>query len=219
MKKCKICGVEKPLTEMKRRADAKEGYLRICKECHRQLPKEITVKEKQCSVCKVVKPLEEFYRGTSKYKRQPRCKQCAKKLYDTPERLRKNTENRNRKRKEDPEYRQRNNDQIKARNRRDIPHYLYSCARGRAKQKNLEFSISKQDIVVPEFCPLLGIKMEMHDKRIHSNSYTLDRVKPELGYVPGNIWVISAKANVIKNNATLEELILLTENFKKNWHH
>ena len=36
-----------------------------------------------------------------------------------------------------------------------------------------------------------------------------------IGYVKGNIWVISDKANRIKNNTTLKELELLVENLKK----
>lgn len=37
-------------------------------------------------------------------------------------------------------------------------------------------------------------------------SPTLDRIHPDIGYVPGNVMVISAKANRMKNNASLEEL-------------
>jgi hypothetical protein len=35
---------------------------------------------------------------------------------------------------------------------------------------------------------------------------SLDRIVPELGYVKGNIAVISNRANSLKSNATLEEL-------------
>ena len=34
----------------------------------------------------------------------------------------------------------------------------------------------------------------------------LDRFKPALGYVKGNIYIISFRANRIKGNATLEEI-------------
>jgi hypothetical protein len=51
------------------------------------------------------------------------------------------------------------------------------------------------------------------------NSYSLDRIDSNKGYVKGNVWVISRRANVIKNNATLEELELLTNNLKKFWRH
>ena len=49
------------------------------------------------------------------------------------------------------------------------------------------------------------------------NSYSLDKIIPELGYVKGNVWVISNKANMIKSNASLKELQLLTKNLEKYW--
>lgn len=44
----------------------------------------------------------------------------------------------------------------------------------------------------------------------NEDSPSIDKVIPELGYVRGNVWVISNKANRIKNNATLEELKLFS---------
>lgn len=38
------------------------------------------------------------------------------------------------------------------------------------------------------------------------DSPSLDRVIPELGYVPGNVIVISWRANNLKRDATIEEL-------------
>lgn len=35
---------------------------------------------------------------------------------------------------------------------------------------------------------------------------SLDRINPDRGYVPGNVQVISFRANTLKNNATREEL-------------
>lgn len=34
------------------------------------------------------------------------------------------------------------------------------------------------------------------------------------GYIKGNVWVVSKRANTIKNNATLEELELLVANLR-----
>jgi len=34
----------------------------------------------------------------------------------------------------------------------------------------------------------------------------LDRIDNNKGYIKDNVWVISRKANTIKNNASLEEL-------------
>lgn len=38
------------------------------------------------------------------------------------------------------------------------------------------------------------------------NSPSLDKIVPELGYVKGNIVVVSLRANQIKSDATIEEL-------------
>ena len=86
--------------------------------------------------------------------------------------------------------------------------YLFYAARARAKTLNLPFNIEKSDVVIPEFCPVLGIKFLSGDR---DTSPSLDRIKPELGYVKGNIEIISMRANRLKNNATVEELIKITD--------
>jgi len=84
---------------------------------------------------------------------------------------------------------------------------LLSGARMRAKSKGLPFSITKQDIVIPKYCPMLGIKLERGVGVAHGASPTLDKIVPNKGYVKGNVWVISQRANIIKSNATAEEII------------
>lgn len=42
-------------------------------------------------------------------------------------------------------------------------------------------------------------------------SPSLDKIIPSLGYAKGNIWVISYRANTIKNNCTFEEIQKLYE--------
>ena len=46
---------------------------------------------------------------------------------------------------------------------------------------------------------------------ISATSNVLDKIKPELGYVEGNVAWISSRANRIKYNATKEEIIALAE--------
>jgi hypothetical protein len=95
---------------------------------------------------------------------------------------------------------------------------LYSAAKRRAKNKGLEFSIKITDIVVPDFCPLLGIPLSKDlpgNRTLGSGSPTLDRKISTLGYTLNNIWVISFKANTMKSNASLEELELLTSNLRR----
>lgn len=45
---------------------------------------------------------------------------------------------------------------------------------------------------------------------------SLDRIDSSKGYISGNVKVISKRANAIKNDATLEELLLIVEYVKKN---
>lgn len=59
---------------------------------------------------------------------------------------------------------------------------------------------------MPTICPVLGIPLVLGQGKLHDNSPTLDRIIPELGYVKGNVKVISYKANRIKNNGTLADL-------------
>jgi len=93
--------------------------------------------------------------------------------------------------------------------------YLCAKAKQRARLKNLPFNITPEDIIVPEFCPILGIPLVSGDKNICDNSPTLDRIKPELGYIKGNIQILSARANMLKSNATIEELEKVLEHLKK----
>lgn len=85
---------------------------------------------------------------------------------------------------------------------------MLNRAAARAKQKDLDFNIDTSDIIIPEKCPILDIKLEIaFDKRGGEyNSPSLDRIKPELGYVKGNVIVISKRANMIKTDASFEEI-------------
>ena len=43
----------------------------------------------------------------------------------------------------------------------------------------------------------------------------MDRINPTKGYVKGNIWVISLRANRIKNDSTPQELRLIADKVEK----
>lgn len=79
-------------------------------------------------------------------------------------------------------------------------------SRSRARKKGFEHNIDIDDIFIPKVCPLLGIPLFQGKDCVIPNSPTLDRIDSSKGYVKGNVWVISYKANTIKNNATVEEL-------------
>lgn len=95
--------------------------------------------------------------------------------------------------------------------------YLIKKARHRAKEAGVPFNITTTDLTMPLACPLLGIWLQSNHggKRTTAYSPTIDRIVPNLGYVPGNVRVISHQANVMKNNATPEQLRLFALNILK----
>lgn len=94
------------------------------------------------------------------------------------------------------------------------PRYkMLSSAKLRAKTYGRECTLRLEDIVIPKTCPLLGIPIVTGSRQVKNNSPTIDRKDSTKGYVPGNVWVISWRANRIKSDATLAEIKLLV----KNW--
>jgi hypothetical protein len=90
--------------------------------------------------------------------------------------------------------------------RKDIVGSLVQGARSNAKRRGIPFTLTRDDIVVPEVCPVLGIPLRKARGRMDENSPSIDRLDSSLGYHPGNIRVISWKANRLKSNATLSDL-------------
>ena len=84
--------------------------------------------------------------------------------------------------------------------------------KNRAKDRSLPFDLKVEDIVIPESCPMLGISLKATvgkgriSMKDNWNAPTLDRIDSTGGYTKGNVMVISARANFLKNNATLEEM-------------
>jgi hypothetical protein len=84
---------------------------------------------------------------------------------------------------------------------------LWDSAKARASRDRVPFTITVSDILIPPCCPVLGIPLQRKVGRGGGDaSPSLDRLIPEKGYVPGNISVISNKANRIKSNASPEDL-------------
>ena len=95
---------------------------------------------------------------------------------------------------------------------------MLTNARARAIKKGLIFDIDHNYIrsIIPSHCPILGMPLEWSSQRGNGrvalpNSPSLDRIDPSKGYVKGNVWIISSKANRIKSDASHEELKLVTE--------
>ena len=96
-----------------------------------------------------------------------------------------------------------------------IEYRMLTRAKSRAKIGNIPFNLTLEDISIPDTCPLLGIPIKVQPKKgYHPNSPSLDKIIPEKGYIKGNVWVISNRANTLKNDATLTELKTLVENLE-----
>lgn len=87
---------------------------------------------------------------------------------------------------------------------------LWERARKRARERGLPFGLTKDSIIVPRTCPALGMAIELRGRRC-ACSPSLDRIVPERGYVPGNIRVISDRANRLKGRRNLDDLRRLAE--------
>jgi hypothetical protein len=88
---------------------------------------------------------------------------------------------------------------------------MLKSAKLRASKLNIPCTITLDDIEIPKRCPVLGIELIHGDGGILDASPSLDRILPSQGYVPGNICVISNRANRIKNDASLADLLKLTK--------
>lgn len=80
---------------------------------------------------------------------------------------------------------------------------LWRTAKHRANKFGVEHTISVSDITIPEVCPALGTPFVS----LTPYAASLDRIDSSKGYIPGNVQVISKKANAMKNDATKEELV------------
>jgi hypothetical protein len=101
-----------------------------------------------------------------------------------------------------------NHEKYKAYINKTLDKYLVRSSRNSAKQRGLEHTITANDITIPTHCPLLGTKLEY-------GNISLDRIDNTKGYVPGNIMVMSGKANFMKRDASWEELVLFAQNILK----
>ena len=93
---------------------------------------------------------------------------------------------------------------------------LLADARKRAKKKGIEFELAKEDIIVPEICPVLGLVLEVGEGQRQPNSPSIDRIDNSKGYIRGNVAIISLRANALKNDGTIEELKAIVKYMEEN---
>lgn len=177
MKVCSACNTPKELSEFSLQTASKDGHGHYCKPCARDKQKAWREANREHRLA--------YHRV---YNKSYKAKLAQAKWRSLPENARRVRELNKLFAKRSPEK------------------MLWYEAAKRAKRKGLPFTISCADIVVPEFCPVLGIKLERGVGRPTDYSPTIDEVIRGKGYTPENMAVISYKANRLKNDGTLAEL-------------
>lgn len=176
---------------------------------------------KICTKCKELKNLTEFT-PNKKYK-DGRCSQCrnCRNKYAAIQREKHRDKN-------NAKYRERYANDKNFKKKRDEMHqksyyktrkerpayWMLKGAKQRANEKGLDFNLTENDIIIPEYCPILEIKLKYNEgKGIQTfNSPSIDRINSSKGYIKGNVKVISLRANMMKNDASEEELKLFCKN-------
>ncbi len=103
--------------------------------------------------------------------------------------------------------------------------WLLERIRSKCKKENIPFNLTIDDLVIPTHCPILGMPLQFGVKAVSDfrnkkkaavplDSPSVDRIVPELGYIKGNVVVVSYRANMIKTNASVDELIKVAEFYK-----
>lgn len=146
---------------------------------------------KKCCNCGEIKLVDSFYWNKAKQRYSSRCKDCHNEL--GRERLEKAG-----------------------------PKEWYSARRShakrRAKLKGMEFGLPPkpwEGLIYPTHCEVLGLELtytlmaEGGGKR--DNAASFDRIDCSRGYTVDNVRIISARANRLRADSTLEELKMLID--------
>jgi hypothetical protein len=81
------------------------------------------------------------------------------------------------------------------RGKRSVETAMFERSLRRAREKEVPHTIQPSDIKIPKECPINGLKLVRGKGVAHSGSPTLVCVDQRLGYVPGNIVVVSFRAS------------------------
>ena len=212
-RKCIYCG---KVWKVVQRPNNKNTSKRVfCDECSKTLPKDLKQRlyrensgeyhyeERTCINCGnvwTVQVKNSYHAERTKYF----CAECNSLLS--------RKEKKQKQREKIAGFHEKEKEQRRASHKRTVAHNLWKRAFDRAKKYNYPFNITVDDIIIPDKCPILEVPFVLGSKGNYEYTPSLDRKINSLGYVKGNIQVISKKANSMKNSATPEELKAFCKN-------
>lgn len=87
------------------------------------------------------------------------------------------------------------------------PKKSFDRKKKKARKAGRDFLIEWEDLEHPSHCPILGIELDYSGKGEWGTQPSIDRINNDLGYVPGNVWIISMRANTLKRQKDLESFL------------
>lgn len=198
-KECKVCGEIKLLSEFNNDRRSKDGKNRKCKECKRKYDNDRYDKIKNDPDFKS-KKLEHGRKYRENHKEK--IKEYSLDYNNRPETIERKSK----------WYQEK----VGKSSVKEMLRRMYYRAKKRALEGNYPFNIDQEDIIFIEKCPILGINLDWtYCNGRTNNTPSLDKINPKLGYVKGNVQVISWLANLMKSNANKEELEMFCKNIPK----
>ena len=101
------------------------------------------------------------------------------------------------------------NEWLEKEKRRD---YVYQAMREKFRSKRANavrigkpWDLDFGDLVFPTHCPILNVELDYFAEQAQDNSPSFDCLIPSKGYVKGNVFIVSWRANRVKNDGTAEE--------------
>ena len=85
----------------------------------------------------------------------------------------------------------------------------FNARKHAAIKKGIPFTIEFYQIEQPTHCPVFDIELNYQWSGLNCRDpakATIDKLDPSKGYVPGNVFVISWRANKLKSDMSLQEL-------------
>ena len=189
---CEVCGATKSTSGkgsvIRDIASGKENKFRFC-SIHgdfghaKPSPEDVASwpeGHKRCRRCLVVRPFSEFHKHSAAlFGYAVECKKCRKPVSKAYHAS------------------------------RTFEQTMFNASKSRATKNGIPHTITLEDIVIPEKCPILNVPIQLIRNSIWAPS--LDQIQPGKGYTPDNIMVISRRANVLKNDMSKEEARLLAD--------